>query len=196
MIVQRQQIEAFSETEDMLSQVADTRLLTGRERAYEGADISLREFSPLDLYPTALYVMKPNLEVIRRLREYIKQSTGEDILHLRGILEHDDGIIAPPIVELSDGVPAIVDGIHRIYHALHSGETVNCIYIEGASAPIISVPVEWGYVESYDVKPENPRQLRIIREGIADDSNDLRRFYRDFSYLGSKGRRPRQGQEG
>lgn len=143
MIVQQQQIEAFSETEDMLSQVADTRLLTGRERIYEGADISLREFNPLELYPTALYVMRPNLEVIQRLREYLKQSTGEDILHLRSILEHDNGIIAPPIVELSDGVPAIVDGIHRIYHALYNGETVNCIYIEGANAPIISIPVEW-----------------------------------------------------
>lgn len=176
-----------------LNDVSDTNLLGGG-KVYENASISLEEFHPVELYPTALYVIKDNLRKIQEIREELLQK-GIDIFRLTGVVEHSEGVIAPPVIELSDGVPAIVDGIHRVYLAMIMGKYINCIYIKGASAPIISIPVEWEQVVEYDVKPDRPEQLRIIRDGIADESNDLRRYYRDLSYLGSKGRRPRSNQE-
>jgi hypothetical protein len=112
------------------------------------------------------------------------------------ILEYNGIIIAPPVVELSDGVPAIVDGIHRFYLAKQLGVPVKAIYIEGATLPLISYPVSWDVVKEYDEAPENPKHRRALRLGIEDKSEVLRTYYRDFSLLGSRGRRPRQGQNG
>jgi hypothetical protein len=185
-----------TEKERLLAQVRQTETLNGRERVYQNARIEIRDFNPDEVYPTAKYVLKGNLENLEALQTML-DNEGVDIFNLDCVHEGLDGIIiAPPVVELSDGVPAIVDGQHRFYMAKQQGRRIKAIYVEGAdeNIPVISYPVPWSEVKEYDIKPENPSLLRNLRQGIRDISGDLRRYYRDLSYLGSLGRRPRLGQ--
>lgn len=188
----------------LLEKVRHTKILGNGQMVYESANkIELRTFNPLELSPTALYVVKGNLNTILILREVLLKRYQIDLLHLSGIVSfHDlgdginDGVIGPPVVELTpEGELAIIDGQHRLYIALIMGESVDCIYVEGVSVPTVSVPVSWESISIYDKKPEDPGRLRILREGISDIGTDIRNFYRDFSFLGSSGRRPRVGQE-
>lgn len=162
---------------------------------YENADISIQDFRPDEVYPSALYVLRPHIEKIRCIGSELWRR-GVNIFQLDDVINMDEIMIAPPVIEMSDGVPTIVDGIHRFYLARQLGFDVRCVFINGASLPLISYPVEWQDVRMYDEPPQQPELRRRIREGISDTSTDLRKYYRDLSVLGSKGRRPRKDQNG
>lgn len=193
-----QTYEIIVQETELLQQVRNTVTLDGGIPVYADAHIDLLQFDPTDVYPTALYVLQEHLD--RLLVMYnVMREFGVDILNLQGIYNYADGIvIAPPLVEFCDGVPAIVDGIHRFYLAQALGKPITAIYIEGVNTqyPLISYPVNWDEVNLYKDKPQDPKLLRRVRHGIDDTSAGLRKYYRDLSYLGSSGRRPRGGQNG
>ncbi len=132
------------------------------------------------------------------MREDILSEDGVDIFKLDHIYYNLKYTVAPPVIEISDGVPAIVDGLHRCALARRLGEQISVIFVDGVNPqyPLISTPVNWEEVVEYARKPEVAELLRNVRPGIRDEGGSLRRFYRDFSYLGSTGRRPRLGQTG
>lgn len=183
-----------SKTEYLLNEVKEVKTLDGGFPVYEQADISLKIFHPKDVYPSALYVLTDHLEKLIELDSEVLSTHGIGIFGLDGIYDHSGGIIAPPVVEMSDGVPTIVDGIHRFYLAFLQNRPVKTIFVQNVQLPLISYPVGWGDVKVYESKPEHPQLLRRLRHGIPDDPTKLRVYYRDLSLLGSKGRRPRSGQ--
>lgn len=182
----------------LIEEVRRTKTLDGEIPLYKDAKISIETFSPNDLYPTAKYVLTANLKFVSAMRDELLNSDGVDILDLDRIWANHTYIVAPPVVEMSDGVPAIVDGLHRCFLARHLGKRISVIFVNGVDPnyPIISTPVSWNEVVEYQTKPEIAHLLRNVRLGIHDESGSLRKYYRDFSYLGSIGRRPRQGQIG
>jgi len=182
----------------LIEVVRDTRTLDGRIPLYKDAEISVKSFDPEDLYPTAKYVLTANLQFVSTMREELLNSDGVDILGLNQIFANHIYVVAPPVVEISDGVPAIVDGLHRCSLARNLGEKISVIFVNGVDSryPIISIPIGWEEVVEYQTKPEVANLLRNVRPGIQDEGGSLRKFYRDYSYLGSVGRRPRQGQTG
>jgi len=182
----------------LVEAVRNTRTLDGGFPLYENAEISIREFDPNDLYPTAKYVLRSNLQFVASMREEILTDDSVDIFMLDQIYVNSIYVVAPPVVEMSDGVPAIVDGLHRCTLARSLGKPVSVIFVDGVDPtyPIISTPVGWSEIIEYSQKPEVAELLRNVRPGIRDEGGSLRRFYRDFSYLGSAGRRPRLGQSG
>ncbi len=182
----------------LIEAVRNTRTLDGGFPLYENAEISIRVFDPNDLYPTAKYVLKNNLQFVASMRDEILSTDSVDIFMLDQIYVNSIYIVAPPVVEMSDGVPAIVDGLHRCTLARNLGKLVSVIFVDGVDPkyPIISTPVSWDEIVEYSQKPEVAELLRNVRPGIRDEGGSLRRFYRDFSYLGSAGRRPRLGQSG
>jgi hypothetical protein len=184
------------DSKNLLSLVRDTRTLEGRVSLYQNADISIKTFDPSYLYPTAKYVLKPNLRFVTEMRDTLLAVHKVDIFKLNEVFIDEQYMVAPPVIEISDGLPAIVDGIHRCELARRLGLPITVILVDKVepTLPIISYPVTWQQVAEYEVKPENPCLLRNIRSGIADDSGSLRKYYRDFGYLGSSGRRPREGQ--
>lgn len=181
--------------QNLLEAVGEVQTLENSVAVYDEAQISLRYFYADEVYPTALYVLRPHLQAVACIGQELAQA-GINIFDLDEVIEYNGILIAPPIVELSDGVPAIVDGIHRFYLAKQLGLPVKAIYVEGAKLPLISYPVTWEQVQEYDEAPQNPRHRRALRLGIEDTSESLRQYYRDFSLFGSRGRRPRHGQNG
>lgn len=179
-----------SKKEYLLDEVRDTKTLIGDKYPYKDADIRFEEFDPEELYPIAKYVLNPNLDRIRSMSKVF------NIFSLRSKYDYSGIIVSPPIVEVSDNVPVIVDGLHRCFVARERQIPITVVYINGVDngCPVIGMPVVWDEVIPYDRKPEIPTLLRCLRPQISDDSMGLRQYYRDFSYLGSMGRRPRIGQ--
>lgn len=157
---------------------------------YRDADISIKEFSPDDVFPTSKYVLWENLRNISRLKKSAEQR-GVNILQLEDIDSINGVPIAPPVVENDGEVDCIVDGLHRFTVARIRGENVKAIYVSGVDGkrPIIGKPVSWDKVIWSREKPGKAEELRDLR--VQDTSEELRKCYRDLSFLGSNGRRPR-----
>lgn len=183
---------------ELVQLVRSIETLDGGIPVYKNAEIRISREYPEFLYPSAKYVLRSNLETVSYLRsKYLRQ--GVDILKLDGLYSDGKTVISPPIVEWSDNCWVIVDGLHRLWLARYENlGRVNVLKIRGSNPdyPIISYPVVWREVAEYAQKPEKPHLLRNIRNDIKDESESLRRYYRDFSVLGSSGRRPRAIQKG
>jgi len=181
-------------TAELLDKVAGVKTLDGDIPVYDKARVEIMQFNPADLHPTAKYILSDHLQFVINLRRKLSL----ELFSLDYLYQDDLYLIAPPIVEFMDGVPAIVDGLHRCSLALMLGMQITAIFVVGANPeiPFISYPVTWIDVVEYQHKPETPYLLRSLRKGIADESSILRKHYRDFSALGSFGRRPRSVQDG
>ena len=175
-------------TQELLEEVRRTRTVDGGRGVYALADIGIEDFDPNEVKPTALYVTRPQLERLESLRREV------DIFQLEDKVPVNGHVIAPPVVEDIDGQPSVIDGQHRFWLARRDGKRVKAIHVKGSdpSIPVISYPVEWSEVKEYDVKPEDPALLRRMR--VDDTDGTIRQYYRDLSFLGSTGRRKREGQ--
>lgn len=176
----------FKEKKDLLETVRSIYTLEGEVKIYQNALIDLVEFDPIEAFPLANYVLVSHLLKLTDIRRYLLDLGNIDIFRLESIIESEDITISPPIIELSaiDNVPVIVDGIHRFWLARHFTQKIKAIYVQGvdASYPVISYPLNWSEVRVYEQKPEITRRLR---EGLTS----RKKYYRDFSALGSLGTR-------
>lgn len=178
---------------NILEVVRGILTLNGGVLVYNDAKIGLQRFKADQVYPLSKYVLSTKISFLNGLRLGLLKSR-IDILNLIGLETltkiYKGYVIAPPLVERSDGVDVIVDGLHRFWIARQLNLPINCIYVGGASLPLIGLPVEWDRVVYRDNLPKNPRERRDLRPGIADESQVLRKYYRDLTVLGSGGRRP------
>lgn len=174
------------------------KTLSGGTHVYKDADIHVKTVNPDDLSPTSKYVLRDNLKQIEALREKVFREKGVDIFHFPGIVSVDGAKIAPPVIEEINDSDLIVDGLHRSYLARRNGEKIVVAHIRHSLRGYepIGSGLGWFEVKVTDTQPTTGRDCRILRLGVTDDPTDLRRYYRDFSVLGSRGRRPRQGQNG
>lgn len=84
----------------------------------------------------------------------------------------------PPIFEVHDGNPVIMDGIHRNFIILNAGTTIQSIVIRNIATPFPCRPMPWDKIKVVDIKPER----------MEDRYFDLRReFFRDLKSVGIDG---------
>lgn len=171
----------------------EVKTLVGGVPVYKDAKIGYELVHPNSLYPTAKYVMRENLSRVSRIRGEIKD---RDIYTTAGVVEHDGHLIGNPIVEVINGRRIIVDGLHRVYDARRNNSGIMVAVVDGVlhDYPPIGEAVSWDDVVEVSEKPLHSRQLRDLRTGVSDVSSELVKLFRDFSILGSTGRRPSYGQ--
>lgn len=183
----------------LLEIVRNIQTLEGMIPIYKESIISFKRFHPNNVSPIAKYVLTPNLERLQSTQRDLF-FRGYNIFSLKETLKYNNHIISPPIIEYSDADKKniIVDGIHRFYLARQLGHWVSTIYIQKVNEfyPVIGMPVEWNDVIEYSEPPQEVQNRRRLREGIENKSEILRKFYRDYSVIGSTGRRPILGQNG
>jgi hypothetical protein len=176
------------ENELLIDEVRNIKTIAESIPIYENAKIELSKFHPEEVSPIAKYVLLPNLKRILYLNLYLK-NLNKNMFELDEVVPIGDQIIGPPIVEWSeqDGVPVIVDGIHRFWLARLLDVKVNSIYVKNVDPnyPVTSYPVNWDEVI---VRKEWPEDINVRRD-LRVDQNLTNKFYRDFSILGSTGRR-------
>lgn len=184
---------------ELLQLVRDIKTLGEGVPVYKRASISFQEFHPDQVYPISKYVLMGNIRRLEEVRNTLLQR-GVDIFHLQEAVQYGDYTITPPVVEYSrpDRANLIVDGIHRFFYAREMGETVTAVHVRRVRSdlPVIGLPVGWEEVARCEELPLTGPERRRLRPNIPDDSTVLRRYYRDYSPLGSTGRRPTVGQEG
>lgn len=178
------------------------KTLDGGIPVYKNARVRIMVVDPNSLYPTSKYVLTGNLEKIRQIRQQFLNKDHVDIFkskeRLSSMINGNRIVISPPIIEIVNNEPLIIDGLHRCYEARRRGESLSVAIVSGSDYryPPIGLPVSWKEVVERPEQPIKGEDCRRLRQGIIDDPAVLRIFYRDFSSLGSMGRRPRLGQYG
>jgi len=135
-------------------------------KPYEYADITDKKNNPLNVLPTAKYVLKSHLEIIEALDKKLS-SEGIDIFDLHSIIKIDDNnMMCPPILEVWEqepynGIPVIVDGQHRLYIARKRQRMINCVVISGKiSSDLPVLPLAgWHEVIECDTVPKDKRNF-------------------------------------
>lgn len=154
---------------------------------YENATLRLADFRPQELNVTSLYILKPHLASLRKLRAWLLNQyqidifQQSDILHMR-LTDGTVTVLAPPFVEIYEEtvsivprpgdrlppltatlqIPILKDGIHRAYLAQEENALLRCIVAHGAlkDHPPYAYPNEWTHVKIYDTKPEEKKFYR------------------------------------
>lgn len=174
----------------LLEKVRQVETLDGRFPIYAGSGVTIETsvVDPADLKPTAKYVMRENLTRVAKMRDQIYNQSGIDVFNLPALVQYEDFLVSPPIIESG----LIVDGLHRCWESLHNGRKITVIDIKGVdeNLPPVGLPIDWSYIEVRDEKPKFGWECRELRPGFPDDSKVIRRHFRDYSILGSTGRRP------
>lgn len=188
--------ELLSEIQ-LLQTVRKLKTLTGIS-IYEKAHIEILNQNPLNLYPIALYALNRTLKGIRMAQIELARF-GYDIFDLNCAVSFTPSeigsriVVSPPIVEWSesDRVPLVVDGLHRTLLAFLEKKRINCIYIKDVDPSLvpISLPASWNQIKIVENPPSDPAERRTLRPGINIHSPEVAARYRDYSPLGSSGRR-------
>lgn len=176
-----------------------------RIKPYENAEIRLELMSWRDIHPLSLYLLKPQLDVHRWLRQRFLTEHMVDIFDLRGSIEFSVGgterLISPPLVEISEadeGAPVLVDGLHRFWLAREEEIPIRVIFVSGVprKLPVTCYPVGWDEVRVYDSVPEWALKRRYRFNTLAEvpsipglfldrDADPRYVLYRELIGLGS-----------
>lgn len=143
---------------------------------YAGAHIESRLLPLKDLSPLSRYVLKPQIELHKVIREALFANYALDVFDLAGIAEFtlpDRQIrIAPPIIEcyqetqgsIKGIIWGLVDGLHRCCAARELGIThIRVVVISNIAPqfPLVPLPVQWQDVESVTQVPPQKRTFRF-----------------------------------
>jgi hypothetical protein len=155
-------------------------------RIYENAVMRITDFFPDELNLTALYVLKPQLKLLRDLRAELIRRYDIDVLRLSAVLQlrtHDGQLfgMAPPFVEIYEEevqivpfpgdreppppflmkVPVLKDGMHRAWLAREENIPIRCVVVHGALRyGTYAYPNQWSQVHVHDEKPAQKKYYR------------------------------------
>ncbi|EKE11810.1 MAG: hypothetical protein ACD_15C00024G0007 [uncultured bacterium] len=144
---------------------------------YRSAQISLEEIVPRDIKITSFYALKENLTFIRILRQKLLDQ-GYDIFHLtQGLViqinEEDPREIVPPVVEVENDIPFILDGLHRAFVADAIGSSLSVMVVRSALTQSYALPNEWSEIIIRQEVPKNPLEKKRYKEGYRSLYRDL-----------------------
>lgn len=213
------QIEAFHARNELEDTLRSAPLLYDRAiRPYSHAKIQFVLVDLDALSPMALYVLRSRLEEVLELHDALMVTYCLGIWDLPGLLEfrynsEEVQRLAPPVVEeyvetAWPGNPrlmGLVDGLHRCIAARDAGlSRVRAVVASDVPYPLMPLPVHWDEVRTYDDynPPPDHMKRRFRYQALTDfpfgsyqtsipvtEDNFQYFFYRDWSALGSRGKR-------
>ena len=161
-------VERFSQDQLIAGLRKVTMLKAPEVSIYDKAFISLEKVSVQSLSPPQNYILKPELEKVRRLKWALQQH-GIDLFRLDGFARLSiEGVdepvdLLPPVVEESierDGTVHFIvnDGMHRVYMALREWVIPQVVFVRGVPKELpyyaFPVPGGWSAIEERDDLPE------------------------------------------
>lgn len=161
-------VERFSEDQLIAALRKVTMLKAPEVSIYDEAFISLEKMSVQSLSPPQNYILRPELEKVRRLK-WALQEHGVDVFRLDGFVRlsiegADEPVdLLPPVVEESierDGTVHFIvnDGMHRVYMALREWVIPQVVFVRGIPKELpyyaFPVPGGWGSIEERDDLPD------------------------------------------
>jgi hypothetical protein len=167
------EVQVVAVIADLETRVREVTLLNDQTvYPYQSAQISLRLITPRDVKVTSYYVLEKNLLFIRNLHRKLLQQ-GYDILQLtQGLIiqinKEDPREIVPPVVEVENNVPFILDGLHRAFVADAIKSPLHVIQIKDVSVDAYALPNVWSEIQIRQCVPDNPFEKKRYREGYRD----------------------------
>ena len=75
----------------------------------------------------------------------------------------------PPIIEVHNNYPILIDGMHRGKICFSAGTSINAIHIYNSSIPVPFKPIEWGEVQIVDEKPPIEERYHSLNKRVFRD---------------------------
>ena len=154
-------------------------------KPYANARITIQTAHKNDIVPTQRFVLQEQLDTIANLSQAFRKK-GVDILRNNGFITYLLGqnrfTFTPPIVEVINGEPLLIDGMHRIIHA--GNRPFSAIFIEGVPAEFLpyQIGLEHGWGEVVTFKSEVPRGFPRKERRYPRDVQ--RYFFREYPFPG------------
>lgn len=157
---------------------------------FKDSKITLQTVSYADVIPTQTFVLTQQLARIHNIRTQMMQA-GIDIFGLRGFLSyktlHLDStfIFTPPIIEIVDNQPIIIDGQHRITYAKDNNIKFNALIIENIPSEVypyqLPIPGGWDAVQRFD----NELPKGFVRKQRRYSTPEMKKyFFREYQFPG------------
>ena len=176
---------------ELIKKAREVSLLNLREvKPYSNARISFKEFNPEsgEAKPPTLYLLKPQIEWAKKLRNIFLKEHEIDVLKLKEALVYEINeqkfTLLPVIVEFSeaDNQAVIADGAHRAFLARTLNKSFSALYVENADKeyPYYALPNEWSEVSLHEDLSTVSRKKNYRHE----NKEELYKLYRDYNILG------------
>ena len=159
---------------------------------YLDADISVKTIRQNDIIPSQTYIYTGQLEFLQGLDEYLQKHHGIDFLNQKGFITYDiDDVkytLYPPIVEIIDGKPLLIDGMHRVTYAARKGSPFTAVFVKGiwrdCKPSNLPSPLGWdGAREFGDFKAEAPADF-IKRYKRYPTPEEYKYYFRNYRFPG------------
>ncbi|MCL1785798.1 MAG: hypothetical protein FWG39_01440 [Alphaproteobacteria bacterium] len=159
---------------------------------YLDADISVRTVKQSDIVASQTYVYTSQLEFLAELDRQLQENHGIDFLNQKGFITYEiDGVrytLYPPIVEITDGKPLLVDGTHRITYAARQNKPFTAVFVRGVSKDwkpsTKESPAGWAGIREFeDFKAEAPADF-IKRYKRYPTSEEYKYYFRHYRFPG------------
>ena len=177
---------------DLYRVIQQTHLMGNPDiHPFATADIQLEHVSYADLVPTQNFVLKSQLKRIRDLH-FLFASYGIDLAKILGFVAFKTAegggtpyVFTPPLVEVIDGQPLIIDGMHRATYCGHMGKTFNALFIRQVDSSVwpYQLPTRdgWTSIQIFDdVLPDG----FVRKQKRYPTSEQNKYFFREYPFPG------------
>ncbi len=176
---------------DLLNVMRNTYLLSDKLiLPFKNSDISVGKVSRDLLFPTQKFVLNEQLKKIENLYNFFDKQ-GVYIPDLQGFLSYKvrnvatDFVLTPPIVEVIEGKPLLIDGMHRSFFFGNKNLKFNAIFIEGIEKQYfpyqLQNPKGWDDVIVFD----KTLPLGFVRKDMRyEDKEKKKALFRQYPFPG------------
>jgi len=184
---------------DLINYLRHNTVLFGNPniQPYLDAEISVRTVSLNDILPTQTYLYKAQLNVMRELDEQFND-LGFNFAKQNGFITYEtkDGkfTMYPPLVEVVNGRPLLIDGSHRsIYATRKNGDgRITVVFIKNAlkdaPSPVFEVPGGWNGIVEFDDFGDIPPSF-VKRYKRYDTDEAYKYFFHRYQFPGQTKRK-------
>jgi len=131
---------------------------------YRGLKISIERVQTEKVMPLSCYMESFKLARVAELEKILSDVGLENAARLQG----SPWPITPPVIEqLRDGSLIVIDGTHRIYHALRNGQQqIRVILVENSERSLPAKPLDsWNRVQIMPMPVRRDQRYRNYNEG-------------------------------
>lgn len=160
---------------------------------FKDAKISIQKLSYRDVIPTQTFVLNDQIANIHNIYTQMKRN-GINIFDLDGFLSYRVAsdpksdtafVLTPPIIEVIENQPLLIDGQHRITYAGDNNLTFNALVIENVAKEVYpyQLPLAdgWDAVQRFETKlPDG--FVRKQRRYPNPETNKF--FFREYPFPG------------
>ena len=179
-------------SQDLFDVISRTNLLGNPDiYPFAGANTRIENVSYHDLIPTQNFVLKEQIRKIHALDRFFSVQ-GIDIAKNNGFITFNTtqgmgtpNVLTPPLVEVIDGQPLIIDGMHRVKYWADRGQSFNAVVIRNIDQSVwpYQLPTRggWAGVQIFDnVLPDG--FVRKQKRYPTPEQNKY--FFREYPFPG------------